>query len=95
MSSSLHSKQLKFYNYRKTEDTYTFSDGTNFTKSGGEFGTTTITWTARFTSWKDNQPVASSTTREKQDCVKMDSSGKWDDVGCGKPTNYACQKPTA
>ena len=39
--------------------------------------------------------MASSTTREKQDCVKLDTDGKWDDIGCGKPLNYACQKPTA
>ena len=45
--------------------------------------------------WKDNQPVASF-TREKHDCVKMDTSGKWDDIGCcRRPIKYACQKPTA
>ena len=79
---------------RTTEDTFTFSDGTTFTKTSGDFGTTDITWTdGQFTSWKDNQPVASSTTREKQDCVKADTSGKWDDVSCGSTKNYMCQIP--
>ena len=79
---------------RTTEDTYTFSDGTTFTKTGGEFGTLDISWTdGQFTSWKDNQPVALSTTREKQDCVKADTAGKWDDISCGNSKNFICQIP--
>ena len=82
------------FNNRTTEGSFTFSDGTTFTKTGGEFGTTDMTWTdGQFTSWKDKQPVASSTTRDKQDCVKADTSGKWDNVLCGKGINYVCQIP--
>ena len=78
---------------RTVEDTYTFSDGTSFTKDTGSYGSSNITWTADFTSWKANQPAASSTTRENQDCVKSDKDGIWDDVVCGSARHYACQIP--
>ena len=77
-----------------TEGTFTFSDGTTFTKTGGTYGDTDVTWSASFTHFKDAQPVASENARNTQDCVKTDgASGKWDDVGCNGPRNYACQKP--
>ena len=84
---------LTFSAYRDTEDTYTFSDGTNFTKDTGSFGSANVTWTADFTPWKASQPVADDTTRENQDCVKSDQNGLWDDVVCGSLRYYACQIP--
>jgi len=76
------------------EDTFKFSDNTTFTKSSGDFGSSAITWSASFTSWKDNQPAAASATREIQDCVKTDKDGKWDDVARKTPRNFTCQMPT-
>merc|ERR1712013_105510 len=35
-----------------TEETYTFSDGTSFTKTGGTYAAGDVTWSAPFTSWK-------------------------------------------
>ena len=78
---------------RDTEDTYTFSDGKSFSKDTGSYGSTNITWTAPFTTWKASQPVADSATRENQDCVKNDQNGLWDEVVCGSARNYACQIP--
>ena len=78
-----------------TADTYTFSDGTSFTKTGGSFGNTDITWSAPFTAWKTGQPLADDTTRGNQKCVRVDSNGVWDDVGCNGDKNYACQKAAA
>ena len=86
--------KTKLTNFSDAEDTFKFSDGTTFTKSSGDFGSSDLIWTAAFTSWKDNQPVGDSTTREKQDCVKVDSSGKWDDVACKTSRNFTCQMPT-
>ena len=75
-----------------TDETFTFSDGTTFTKTGGTYGSDDVTWSAPFTSWKAGQPAAD--TVASQDCVRTDSSGKWDDVGCStKKFNYACQIP--
>ena len=72
---------------------YTFSDGTVLTYSG-DFATG-VTWTAgQFTSWKDSQPAALTATRANQNCVKIDTDGKWDDVICSQTKNYACQKAT-
>ena len=77
---------------RTLEETYVFSDGTSFTKTGGTYGGGDVTWSASFTSWKvfildifhsnhmispqDNQPKDDDTNRELQDCVRTDSNGK-------------------
>merc|ERR1712013_49845 len=77
-----------------TEETYTFSDGTSFTKTGGTYAAGDVTWSAPFTSWKDNQPKDDETNRELQDCVRTDENGKWDDLHCtNTQINYACQIP--
>ena len=54
-----------------TEGTYTFSDGTSFTLTGGTIGTSDATWSATFTAWKDGQPKDDAAKQEKQDCVKV------------------------
>ena len=54
-----------------TEGTYTFSDGTSFTLTGGTIGTSDATWSATFTAWKDGQPKDDADKQEKQDCVKV------------------------
>lgn len=75
-----------------THETFTFSDGTTFTKTGGTLGGGDVTWSAAFTAWKAGQPAAE--TAAVQDCVRVDTNGKWDDVGCStKQFNYACQIP--
>jgi len=77
-----------------TEETYTFSDGTSFMKTGGTYAAGDVTWSAAFTSWKDNQPKDDETNRELQDCVRTDENGKWDDLHCtNTQINYACQIP--
>ena len=38
--------------YRTLEETYVFSDGTDFTKTGGTYAAGDVTWSATFTSWK-------------------------------------------
>ena len=43
-------------NFRATEETYTFSDGTSFTKTGGTYAAGDVTWSAAFTSWKVQCP---------------------------------------
>jgi len=76
------------------EETYVFSDGTDFTKTGGTYAAGDVTWSATFTSWKDNQPKDDATNRDLQDCVRTDSNGKWDDLHCtNTQINYACQLP--
>merc|ERR1719234_361396 len=78
-----------------TEGTYTFSDGTSFTLTGGTIGTSDATWSTGFTAWKDGQPKDDVDKQEKQDCVKVISS-TWDDVDCtATMPAYACQKPPA
>ena len=49
-------------NFRATEETYTFSDGTSFTKTGGTYAAGDVTWSAPFTSWKvlSDQEIFSS-----------------------------------
>ena len=37
------------------------------------------------------QPAAD--TIASQDCVRTDTNGKWDDLGCTQLKNYACQIP--
>ena len=54
-----------------TEGTYTFSDGTSFTLTGGTIGTSDATWSTDFTAWKDGQPKDDVAKQEKQDCVKV------------------------
>ena len=54
-----------------TEGTYTFSDGTSFTLTGGTIGTSDATWSTEFTAWKDGQPKDDADKQEKQDCVKV------------------------
>ena len=54
-----------------TEGTYTFSDGTSFTLTGGTIGTSDATWSTDFTAWKDGQPKDDVDKQEKQDCVKV------------------------
>jgi len=82
---------------RAAEGTYTFSDGTSFTQTGGTIGTGDVTWSAAFTAWKDGQPTDDVAKREKQDCVKVTSSpsaSTWDDVDCSNTMPaFACQKP--
>ena len=56
---------------RTTEGTYTFSDGTSFTLTGGTIGTSDATWSTDFTAWKDGQPKDDVAKQEKQDCVKV------------------------
>ena len=56
---------------RATEGTYTFSDGTSFTLTGGTIGTSDATWSTGFTAWKDGQPKDDADKQEKQDCVKV------------------------
>jgi len=84
---------------RTTEGTYTFSDGTNFTLTGGTIGTSDATWSTDFTAWKDGQPKDDVAKQEKQDCVKVTGSAStsaWDDVDCtNSMPAYACQKPLA
>ena len=57
--------------YSTTEGTYTFSDGTSFTLTGGTIGTSDATWSTGFTAWKDGQPKDDADKQEKQDCVKV------------------------
>ena len=83
---------ITYHDSRATDETFTFSDGTTFTKTGGTYGGTDVTWSAPFTAWKTGQPAAD--TIASQDCVRTDTNGKWDDVGCStKKFNYACQIP--
>ena len=56
---------------RETEGSYTFSDGTSFTLTGGTIGTSDATWSTGFTAWKDGQPKDDADKQEKQDCVKV------------------------
>ena len=56
---------------RETEGSYTFSDGTSFTLTGGTIGTSDATWSTGFTAWKDGQPKDDAVKQEKQDCVKV------------------------
>ena len=56
---------------RDTEGSYTFSDGTSFTLTGGTIGTSDATWNTGFTAWKDGQPKDDVDKQEKQDCVKV------------------------
>merc|ERR1719204_1987927 len=53
------------------EGVFRFSDGTTFTKTGGEWGADDITWSADFTAWKSGQPKADATSRSNQDCVRV------------------------
>ena len=57
--------------FSATEGTYTFSDGTSFTLTGGTIGTSDATWSTGFTAWKDGQPKDDAAKQEKQDCVKV------------------------
>ena len=61
--------------YSTTEGSYTFSDGTIFTLTGGTIGTSSATWSTGFTAWKDGQPKddlgQTDSKQEKQDCVKV------------------------
>ena len=50
--------------YRTLEETYVFSDGTDFTKTGGTYAAGDVTWAATFTSWKDTAYY----TTEKLNC---------------------------
>ena len=53
------------------------------------------TWSAAYTAWKDGQPKADATKREKQDCVKV-VGGKWDEVDCTNTMpGFACSKTLA
>ena len=61
----------KMSSSRTTEGTYTFSDGTSFTLTGGTIGTSDATWSTDFTAWKDGQPKDDVDKQEKQDCVKV------------------------
>ena len=38
--------------YRTLEEIYVFSDGTDFTKTGGTYAAGDVTWSTAFTSWK-------------------------------------------
>ena len=44
--------------------------------------------TYSYTSWDDGQP---SNTNNKQDCVVIRNTGKWDDVTCGGSRAYVCK----
>ena len=75
-----------------TEGTYTFSDGTSFTKTGGTYGVD-ATYSVTYTPWKAGQPKEGKF--EGQDCVKF-VSNTWDDVDCTNTlAGYACQIPPA
>ena len=63
--------------YSATEGTYTFSDGTSFTLTGGTIGTSDATWSSGFTAWKDGQPKDDPEKQEKQDCVKVSIQTKF------------------
>ena len=76
---------------RDSEGTYVFTDGSTFTKTGGAYGESNVSWSFAFTAWKAGQPGLSS--HGSQDCVRSDSDGLWDDLGCSKELNYACQLP--
>ena len=45
--------------------------------------------TFSYDNWNTNQP---SNTNNKQDCVKIKTNGKWDDVTCKKEIKYVCEK---
>ena len=45
--------------------------------------------TFSYNNWNTNQP---SNTNNNQDCVKMKTDGKWDDVTCSKSIKYVCEK---
>ena len=66
-----------------------FTDGNTFTKTGGTYGEVNVSWSFAFTAWKAGQPGLSS--HGSQDCVRSDADGLWDDLGCSKELNYACQ----
>merc|ERR1719341_2140489 len=94
LNSNLNADAVDFWvglDDRETEGSYTFSDGTSFTLTGGTIGTSDATWSTGFTAWKDGQPKAEK--QEQQDCVKVINL-TWDDVDCTKTMPaYACQKP--
>jgi len=81
---------------RDTEGEWTFSDGNFFTKTGGTYASSSDppTWSAAFTAWQTDQPVAEGAARDSQDCVKA-ADKKWDDVDCDTVAlaAYACEKP--
>ena len=62
---------IRNLSHSTTEGTYTFSDGTSFTLTGGTIGTSDATWSTDFTAWKDGQPKDDVAKQEKQDCVKV------------------------
>ena len=45
---------------RDDEGTYVFTDGSTFTKTGGTYGESNVSWSANFTAWKDGQPGLTS-----------------------------------
>ena len=45
-----------------------------------------------YTSWDTNQP---GNTNQKQDCVAMRASGKWDDLICTKDYRFVCETSTS
>ena len=65
-------------NDKATEGTYVWSDGSAL---------------GSYKNWKTNQPSSDSSTREAQDCAKIDgdAAGVWDDVLCSKTLVYICE----
>ena len=45
-----------------------------------------------YTNWDANKP---SNTNQKQDCVVMRTTGKWDDLICTKDYKYVCETSTS
>jgi len=98
LHSNLNSDQVDDFwvgiDDRDEEGVFRFSDGTTFTKTGGEYGSDDITWSADFTAWKSGQPKEDATSRGNQDCVRVDTNGLWDEMHCtNNAKNYACQIP--
>ena len=76
------------------DGTFTFSDGSTLSIASGSFDTEDVTWDG-YDDFKDGQPVANSAKRQKQDCIKVDKTGNWDDSNCENTMTYACEKPAA
>ena len=51
-TTSLNIEPRLIIKHRTLEETYVFSDGTSFTKTGGTYAAGDVTWDAAFTSWK-------------------------------------------
>jgi len=76
------------------DGTFTFSDGSNLAIASGSFDDQDVVWDG-YDDFKAGQPVADSSKRQKQDCIKVDKTLNWDDSNCENTMTYACEKPAA